>query len=90
MHKILGFDVSLPKSLHGWCLPTNHEIQKHDSYVKNVIEPYSIKEITAYFMYERIKKLLEKTCVTFLFIEISDFRCNFTDLQCAQFLLSSI
>ena len=52
MHKILVFDVSLPKSPHDWCLPTNHEIQKHDSSVKNVIEPNSVKETTAYFMCE--------------------------------------
>ena len=26
MHEILVFDVSLPESLHDWCLTTNHEV----------------------------------------------------------------
>lgn len=50
MHEILVFDVSLPESLHDWCLTTNHEVIQKNGI--SVIEPNTVKEVTVYSMYE--------------------------------------
>ena len=58
MHEILVFDVSLPESLHDWCLTTNHEvIQKNGS---SVTEPNTVKEVTVYSMCEWMKTNFKK------------------------------
>ena len=50
MDEILVFDVSLPESLHDWCLRTNHEvIPKKGS---SGTESNSVKEITVYSVCE--------------------------------------